>query len=119
RDPLASLPVTHLKGVGAQMAGKLARLGIHSVQQLLFHLPSRYLDRTRITPIGALQPGTTAVIEVEVRACDIVFGRRRSLVCRVQDGTGTLSLRFYHFSQAQKQRLLPGTRLRCVGEARR
>ncbi len=119
QDTLASLPVTRLKGVGAQMAAKLAKLNIHTVQQLLFHLPSRYLDRTRITPIGALQPGITAVIEAEIRACDIVFGRRRSLVCRVQDGTGTLSLRFYHFSQAQKQRLLPGTRLRCVGDVRR
>jgi len=116
---LEQLPVTRLKGVGPHLAGKLAKLGLHNVQQLLFHLPTRYLDRTRITPIGALQPGTSVVIEAEIRACDITFGRRRSLVCRLQDGTGTLGLRFYYFTQAQKQRLLPGTRLRCSGEVRR
>ena len=119
-DSLDRLPVTALKGVGGKFAEKLARLGIHNVQDLLFHLPLRYLDRTRITPIGALQPNVNAVVEGEVRAADIVFGRRRrSLVCRLQDGSGTVTLRFYHFSAAQKQRLAPGTRLRCFGESRR
>lgn len=113
------IAVTALRGVGPRLAEKLAALGIHTVQDLLFHLPLRYQDRTRITPIGALQPGIDAVIEGEVRATDIAFGRRRSLVCRIQDGTGTLSLRFYHFSAAQKQQLAPGTQLRCFGEPRR
>ncbi len=111
--------VTRLKGVGTQVANKLARLGLNTVRDVLFHLPNRYLDRTRITPIGALQPGTEAVIEGEVKGCDIVFGRRRSLLCRIQDNTGTLSLRFYHFSGAQKNNLRPGVKLRCYGEPRR
>ena len=59
------------------------------------------------------------VIEGEVRAADIVFGRRRSLVARIQDGSGTLTLRFFHFSAAQKNNLQPGTRLRCFGQVRR
>jgi ATP-dependent DNA helicase RecG len=101
------------------MAEKLGKLGIHSAQDILFHLPLRYQDRTRITPIGALQAGSDAVIEGEVRACDVVFGKRRSLVCRLQDGTGTVTLRFFHFSNAQKQSLAVGNRLRCYGEARR
>jgi len=116
---LDTLPLTVLRGVGPHLAGKLAALGIHTVQDLLFHLPLRYQDRTRITPIGALQPGADAVIEGEVRAADIVFTRRRSLMCRLQDGTGTVSLRFFHFSAAQKQQLQVGCRLRCYGEARR
>jgi ATP-dependent DNA helicase RecG len=116
---LDCIAVTVLRGVGPRLAEKLAALGIHTVQDLLFHLPLRYQDRTRITPIGALQPGIDAVIEGEVRATDIAFGRRRSLVCRIQDGTGTLSLRFYHFSAAQKQQLAAGVRLRCFGEPRR
>ena len=116
---LDRLAVTSLKGVGATLAAKLAKIGIFSLQDLLFHLPLRYMDRTRVTPIGALQPNLNAVIEGEVRACDVVMGRRRSLVCRVQDGTGTVSLRFYHFSNAQKQRLIAGTRLRVFGETRR
>ena len=116
---LDQIAVTALKGVGAQLAGKLARIGIYSLQDLLFHLPLRYMDRTRVMPIGALQPNLNVVIEGEVRACDVVMGRRRSLVCRLQDDTGTLSLRFYHFSNAQKQRLTAGTRLRVFGETRR
>ncbi len=101
------------------MAEKLAALGIDSVQDLLFHLPLRYQDRTRITPIGALQPGVDAVIEGEIKAADISFGKRRSLVCRIQDGTGTVTLRFYHFNATQQQNLAAGTRLRCYGEPRR
>ena len=116
---LDQIPVQQLKGVGPKMAEKLAELSIRSVQDLLFHLPLRYQDRTRVTPIGALQAGTDAVIEGEVKAADIVFGRRRSLVCRLQDGTGTVTLRFFHFSAAQKNNLSNGTRLRCFGEARR
>lgn len=117
--PLQQLPVTALKGVGSQLAAHLARLGIYSVQDLLFHLPRRYLDRTRVSPIGSLQPNSYAVIEGEVRLADLVQGRRRSLMVRLQDGTGSVSLRFFHFSNALKQRFSPGTRLRVYGEVRR
>ena len=116
---LDQIPVTAIKGVGAILAAKLAKIGLFSVQDILLHLPLRYMDRTRITPIGALQPNINVVIEAEVRACDVVFGKRRSLVCKVQDGTGTITLRFYHFNNAQKQRLVQGTRLRIFGETRR
>ena len=115
---LDQLPVTRLKGVGTQLAMKLARLRIHSVQDLLFHLPIRYLDRTRITPIGALQPNSDVVIEGDIRGCDLAFGRRRSLICRVQDHTGIITLRFFHFSTAQRQNLARGGKLRCFGEVR-
>lgn len=116
---LAALPVTELKGVGSQLAARLAKVGIESVQDVLFHLPLRYEDRTRITPIGALQPNITVVVEGEIRASDVVFGRRRSLVCRLQDNTGQVTLRLFHFNQAQKLTLKPGTRIRCFGEVRR
>jgi ATP-dependent DNA helicase RecG len=108
-----------LRGVGPRLAARLADCGIHQVQDLLFHLPLRYQDRTRITPIGALAEGADVVVEGEVRLADVAFGRRRSLVVRLQDGTGTLTLRFFHFSAAQKQNLAPGTRLRCFGQVRR
>ncbi len=115
-EPLA--PVTELKGVGTALSLKLERLGILSIQDLLLHLPLRYQDRTRVVPIGSLRPGDEAMIEGSVRAADILQGRRRSLMCRVQDGTGTLSLRFFHFHAAQKNSLKAGTRLLCFGEAR-
>lgn len=116
---LDRIALTALKGVGKQLAEKLSKLGLNNLQDLLFHLPLRYIDRTRVTPIGALQPNMSAVIEGEIQACDIVFGRRRSLMCRLQDGTGTLTLRFFHFSAAQKNNLVSGVRLRCYGECRR
>ncbi|GAA5524692.1 ATP-dependent DNA helicase RecG [Microbulbifer aestuariivivens] len=116
---LSAQPITTLKGVGEKFAQVLAKLHIATVQDLLFHLPLRYQDRTRVTPIAALTPGLDAVIEGEVRAADVVFGRRRSLLVRLQDGSGTLSLRFFHFSAAQKNRFARGVRLRCFGEARR
>ena len=115
-DTLLSQPVTGLAGVGEALAAKLARLRIERVADLLFHLPLRYQDRTRITPIGALRPGQDAVVEGVVAGADVAMGRRRSLLVRLQDGTGTLSLRFFHFSQAQKDGLKRGTALRCYGE---
>lgn len=111
--------IDNLRGVGPQLSLKLNKLGLYSIQDLLFHLPLRYIDRTKITPIGGVQPQTEVVIEGEVRASDVVFGRRRSLVCRIQDNTGTTTLRFFHFNKAQQERLKVGARLRCFGEARR
>jgi ATP-dependent DNA helicase RecG len=116
---LHQLGVATLKGVGPKVREKLDALGIKTVQDLLFHLPLRYQDRTRITPIGAMQLSTDVVIEGKVLVADVVFGRRRSLVCRIQDGSGTTTLRFFHFSAAQKAQLTPGARLRCFGEPRR
>ncbi len=115
---LAQVPLTTLKGVGSALAEKFARVGLENLQDILFHLPLRYQDRTRVTPIGALRPGQDAVIEGVVAGADIVMGRRRSLLVRLQDGSGMLSLRFYHFSQAQKEGLKRGTALRCYGEVR-
>jgi ATP-dependent DNA helicase RecG len=112
------LDVTTLKGVGPRMAEKLEKLHIRSVQDLLFHLPYRYQDRTRIAPIGSLRPGDEVVIEGEVQLSEIKFGRRRMLLTRISDGTGSLTLRFFHFNNAQKESLSPGTRLRCFGEVR-
>ncbi|WP_081803584.1 ATP-dependent DNA helicase RecG [Halotalea alkalilenta] len=111
-------PVTELAGVGEAMAAKLARLGLDSIADLLFHLPLRYQDRTRLTPIGQLRAGQEAVVEGEVTACDVIQGRRRSLLVRLKDATGILSLRFYHFAPAQAQQFARGSRVRLFGEAR-
>ena len=112
-------PVTTLRGVGESLAGKLAKLGITTVQDLLFLLPLRYEDRTRVAPIGSLRVGERAVIEGEVLLSQVVFRGRRQLLCRIADGSGSLTLRFFHFSGAQQQGLARGTRLRCFGEIRR
>jgi ATP-dependent DNA helicase RecG len=116
---LDALPVSTLRGVGPRSSAKLAAFGIETVQDVLFHLPRRYEDRTRIVPIGSLQFGDHAVIEAEVDLADINYGRRRSLLVRVSDGSGSLMLRFFYFSKAQQQGLSRGTRLRIYGEVRR
>lgn len=115
---LSDISVTELKGVGPKSAERLARLNIRTVQDVLFHLPLRYQDRTRVVPIGSLRPGDQAVIEAEVELSDVRFGKRRSLMVRVSDGTGSLMLRFFYFTNAQKNALVRGARLRCFGEVR-
>jgi ATP-dependent DNA helicase RecG len=112
------MAIKELRGVGPQLSQKLSKLGINNLQDLLFHLPLRYIDRTKTTPIGSLQPLTDVVLEGQIRASDLVFGRRRSLVCKLQDNTGTTVLRFFHFSRAQQDRLIVGAKLRCYGEVR-
>lgn len=118
-DDLDTQDVRELKGVGDAMAEKLAKLHLHTVQDLLFHLPIRYQDRTRVLPIGHLRFGDEAVIEGTSTGCEIKMGKRRSLLCRIKDSTGTLCLRFFHFSAAQKKQLESGNRIRCFGEIRR
>lgn len=111
--------VARLAGVGPKLAEHLQRLRIVRIGDLLFHLPLRYQDRTRLTPIGALRPNVESQIEGTIDAVQVVFGRRRSLVCRVSDGSGAIHLRFFHFNSAQQQRLKTGRRVRCFGEVRR
>ncbi|MDX1607062.1 MAG: ATP-dependent DNA helicase RecG, partial [Candidatus Competibacterales bacterium] len=107
-----------LAGVGPKLAERLARLGILTPTDLLLHLPLRYQDRTRVTPIGALRSGLDAVVEGEIVLADVVRRRRAMLLCRLADHSGALLLRFFHFSAAQRAALVPGTRLRCFGEVR-
>jgi ATP-dependent DNA helicase RecG len=115
---LAERPVTALRGVGPALAESLARLGLETVQDVLFHLPLRYEDRTRVVPIGSLRHGDRAVIEGEIQLAEVVFRRRRTLLVRLADGTGFVTLRFFHFSAAQQAQLARGLRLRCFGEVR-
>ena len=113
------LALTQLKGVGPKLAQQFADWGIHDLVNLLFHLPFRYEDRTRITPISALRPQQTYVVQGVVRSSQILFGKRRSLSIRIQDQSGSLGLRFYHFTAAQKKQFEEGAEIRCYGEARR
>jgi ATP-dependent DNA helicase RecG len=112
-------PITYLKGVGPRLALRLHKLGVETVQDLLFHLPARYQDRTQVVPIGALRPGDEAVVQGEVLHGEVQRGRRAMLLVRISDGTGSLTLRFFHFSAKQQEGLERGRWLRCFGEVRR
>lgn len=100
------------------MTERLARLGITTVQDLLFHLPLRYQDRTRLVPIADLRPGVEALVEGTVAAREIAQGPRRMLKVWLTDGGSGLLLRFFHFSLRQAAALPAGVRLRCYGEVR-
>ncbi len=111
--------LTDLRGVGPALAEKLGRLGVTQPTDLLFLLPFRYEDRTRIAPIGSLLTGQRAVIEAEIELTEVVYRGRRNMLCRLADGTGSLTLRFFYFSRAQQQGLARGKRVRCYGEVRK
>jgi ATP-dependent DNA helicase RecG len=119
RAPPEQRSITSLRGVGAALAERLRRLGVEQIQDLLFVLPLRYEDRTRVVPLGSLKPGERATVEGEVQLTEVAYRRRRQLLSRIADGSGFLTLRFFHFSAAQQNGLARGTRLRCFGEVRR
>jgi len=110
--------IATLSKITPKLASLLARLGIETVEDLLFHLPLRYEDRTKVVTIDSLQVGDTALIEGTILSTEVKLSRRRSLICMLNDDTGTLMLRFFHFYPAQQQQLQPGVKLRCFGEVR-
>ncbi|AHN72453.1 ATP-dependent DNA helicase RecG [Aggregatibacter actinomycetemcomitans] len=116
---LDAIPLTAISGVGAAVAEKLGKLGIFNLQDLLFHLPLRYEDRTRITPIADLQAEQYATIEGVVQSSEVQFGRRPMLMVYLSDSTAKLALRFFNFNAGMKNSLQPGARVKAFGEVRR
>ena len=108
-----------LRGVGPKLQHRLEELGLRCVEDILYHFPLRYQDRTQVTAIGALQDGVDAVIQGSIRLSSIVPGRRPTLVVKVEDGTGVLTVRFFHFRRAQAQQMKPGLPIALFGQARR
>ncbi|MBE2895247.1 ATP-dependent DNA helicase RecG [Spirabiliibacterium falconis] len=116
---LDAIPLTALSGVGAAMVNKLARLRIHNVQDLLFHLPMRYEDRTRVTALCDILPEQYATVEGIVQSSDVAFGRRAMLHCVISDGSSKLMLRFFNFNAGMKNSLQAGVRVKAFGEIKR
>jgi ATP-dependent DNA helicase RecG len=111
-------PVGVLSGIGAQTANRLQKLGLCVIQDLLFHVPLRYEDRTRVHPIASLKPGMAVLICGKVEFIDVLPRGRKGLVCRIGDGTGFINLKFFHFSASQHNALKPGTLISCFAEIR-
>ncbi len=116
---LDAIPLNTLTGVGASQAAKLAKLGLHTLQDLLLHLPVRYEDRTRLYRINDLLPGLFATIEGEVLSTEVSFGRRRMMVCQISDGSGIVTLRFFNFNAGMKNALAKGSHVVAYGEIKR
>lgn len=115
---LHELPLSRIKGLGPAMQEKLAKLAIFKLQDLLFHLPLRFEDRTQVSSLGSLKPNSTALVEGQVLSAHVQQGRKRSLLVKLSDSTGVVGLRFYYFSNALKNKFETGTKLRCYGEFR-
>ncbi|MCA9330388.1 ATP-dependent DNA helicase RecG, partial [Candidatus Saccharibacteria bacterium] len=108
--------ITDLKGVGAQLAARLASLQIKTLQDILFHLPAKYVDRTRIYPIATARLEDSVVIEGLVQKTSVVPKPRRSLVVTLADSSGKISIRFFHFNMQQQAQFKFGTKVRCFGQ---
>lgn len=111
-------PCTQLKNVGEKTASLLEKCGIVTIQDLLFHLPLRYQDKTRITAINQLVSGEHAVIQGDIVDVKVTRSRKPSLVCYLDDGTGVITLRFFNFSTSQKKQFDATGTFRCFGEVR-
>ncbi|HDL9481054.1 TPA: ATP-dependent DNA helicase RecG [Vibrio cholerae] len=116
---LSAVPLSELSGVGAKVAEKLEKVGLHTVQDLLFHLPLRYEDRTRVYPIVQLHHGLWAAVQGKVMAVDTLFGKRKMLTVKISDGNGTLTLRFFNFTAAMKNNFAEGKFVHAYGEIKR
>ncbi|MGF7433827.1 ATP-dependent DNA helicase RecG [Pasteurella bettyae] len=113
------VPLTALSGVGTAVSAKLSHIGINNLQDLLFHLPIRYEDRTRITPILDLRPDEYATIEGLVQTCEVQFGRRPILTVSLSDGSSKIMLRFFNFNAGMRNSFQIGTRVKAFGEIKR
>ena len=114
-----SKPVTALRGVGERQAQRLRALGVETTHDLLFLLPLRYEDRTRLVPLGELTAGQRVSVEGEVLLTEVSYRGRRQMLSRIGDGSGFLTLRFFYFTAQQQEGLARGARIRCFGEVRR
>ncbi|GJM07924.1 MAG: ATP-dependent DNA helicase RecG [Lysobacteraceae bacterium] len=111
-------PLVQLPGVGPAIAKRLAKLGIERPLDLLFHLPFRYEDHTRLTPIGELKPGQHAVVQGKVLSSGVVYRGRQELKVLVEDDSGLLQMRLFHFFRNQLATLAAGRIIRLIGDAR-
>ncbi|WP_312100460.1 ATP-dependent DNA helicase RecG [Acinetobacter venetianus] len=110
--------VQQLQGVGAAAATLLEKLHIFSTDDLLFHLPRDYEDRSTIIPMNQLVVGRSYLLEGEVRSVDFPPGKKKSLAALLQDDFGKVTLRFYHIYKGLTDRIKMGQRLRIFGEVR-
>ena len=116
---LLDRPVGDWHRVSPSLAGKLQKLQLFTLRDVLFHLPLRYIDKTRVTAIMNLQLGHPALVEGTIVDSGMRrYGNRKMLYAVLADVTGQLQLRFFHAYRGQQQRFRPGVKMRCYGQAR-
>ena len=116
--PLESKNLAEIKAFSKPLIANLQKLGISNIQDLLLHLPLRYMDETRITAIRDLRQGDDAQVEGEIVHNEVTYKPRKALIARLEDASGQLTLRFLHFYPSQIAALAVGKKLRVYGEIR-
>ncbi len=115
--PSLSDPIISISGLGQKTSDRLNQLGIHTLEHLLFHLPSRYQDKTTITSLSSASVEDEILIEVTIDRIEVIPARQRQLLCYLSDNQNQrVLLRFFHFTQYQKQALIRGETIQCFGE---
>ena len=110
-------PIISISGLGKKTSDRLNQLGIHTLEHLVFHLPSRYQDKTTITPLSKVSVSDEVLIECSIERIEVAPSRQRQLLCYLSDNQNQrILLRFFHFNQYQKQALIRGETLQCFGE---
>ncbi len=110
-------PIISISGLGKKTSDRLNQLGIHTLEHLVFHLPSRYQDKTSITPLSKVSVSDEVLIECSIDRIEVAPSRQRQLLCYLSDNQNQrILLRFFHFNQYQKQALIRGETLQCFGE---
>ena len=94
------------------------KLGLRRDIDLALHLPLRYEDETRVSPIGDSPDGQPVQVEGIVTECRIELRGRRQLLVRIQDDSDSLLLRFLNFYPSHQKTLAVGARVRVRGDAR-
>jgi ATP-dependent DNA helicase RecG len=115
--PSISDPIISIKGLGKKTSDRLNQLGIHTLEHLVFHLPTRYQDKTSITPLSDAGIHDEILIEATIDRIEVIPSRQRQLLCYLSDNQNhRILLRFFHFNQYQKQALIRGETMQCFGE---
>ncbi|WP_286731891.1 ATP-dependent DNA helicase RecG [Acinetobacter sp. UBA1297] len=110
--------VHQLQGVGTASAALLEKLNIFTTDDLLFHLPRDYEDRSTIIPMNQLVVGRSYLLEGTVSSIDFPPGKRKSMAVLLEDDFGKVTLRFYHIYKALTDKMRSDNRLRVFGEVR-
>lgn len=116
---LQHLSISHLPGLGEALEKKFNNLGIYTIRDLLLHLPLRYEDRSSFSPISNLTIGEHTTVQGKIIKSEIIFSKRRMLVCTIQDNSGSINLRFINFYPTMQQNLAIGKWVKAYGEIKK
>ena len=115
---LLNTPCHTLLSMNTALVNRLKKINVLTLQDVLFHLPLRYQDRTCIVPIGALCEGTEVLLQGVIIGVQERYRPRRQLTLQLSDGTGHVYIRLFYYNSNQQKQLRKGQKISCFGEVR-